>query len=48
MRERRAELGILGEAIPENWEETVAACLEKDPSRRPQSAGEVRKAIEEH
>ena len=41
MTERRAELGIEGEAIPKNWEETVAACLAKDPVRRPQSAIEV-------
>jgi serine/threonine protein kinase len=41
MSQRRAELGIAGEAIPEIWEETVAACLAKDPSRRPQTAGEV-------
>ena len=41
MTERRAELGIVGEAIPGNWEETVAACLAKDPVQRPQSAVEV-------
>jgi serine/threonine protein kinase len=41
MTQRRAELGIEGEAIPKNWEETVAACLAKDPIRRPQSAIEV-------
>ena len=29
MAERRAELGIQGDAIPQNWEETVAACLAK-------------------
>jgi outer membrane protein OmpA-like peptidoglycan-associated protein len=45
MRQRRAELGIVGEAIPENWEETVAACFAKDPFRRPQSAGEVEKRL---
>ncbi len=41
MTERRAELGIKGEAIPKNWEETVAACLAEDPVQRPQSAIEV-------
>ena len=41
MTQRRAELGIEGEVIPKNWEETVAACLAKDPSCRPQSAIEV-------
>ena len=35
MAERRVELGIKGEAIPKNWEETVAACLAKDPVQRP-------------
>jgi serine/threonine protein kinase len=45
MTERRAELGIKGEAIPKNWEETVAACLAKNPVQRPQSAGEVEKQL---
>jgi serine/threonine protein kinase len=46
MSGRRAELGIAGEAIPENWEETVAACLAKDPFRLPQTASEVEKRLE--
>jgi serine/threonine protein kinase len=46
MTERRAELGIKGEAIPKNWEETVAACLAKDPVQRPQSASEVEKRLQ--
>jgi serine/threonine protein kinase len=45
MNQRRAELGIAGEVIPEIWEETVAACLAKDPHRRPQTAGEVEKRL---
>jgi outer membrane protein OmpA-like peptidoglycan-associated protein len=45
MNQRRAELGIAGEVIPEIWEETVAACLAKDPYRRPPSAGEVEKRL---
>jgi serine/threonine protein kinase len=45
MSKRRAELGIAGEAIPENWEETVAACLAKDPFCRPQTASEVEKRL---
>jgi serine/threonine protein kinase len=46
MTERRAELGIEGEAIPKNWEETVAACLAKDPAQRPQSASEVENRLQ--
>jgi serine/threonine protein kinase len=45
MTERRAELGIKGEAIPKRWEETVAACLARDPLLRPQSAGELQKRL---
>lgn len=42
MTSRREELGVTGKAaIPPAWEETVAACLAKEPSHRPQSAGEV-------
>ncbi len=37
MTERRTELGQTGEPIPAIWESTVAACLAKDPSARPQS-----------
>lgn len=36
MAERRAELGITGKApIPETWERLVAACLAKEPAKRP-------------
>ena len=41
MRQRRSDLEIEGTPIPKNWEETVAACLAKDPNRRPQSLAEV-------
>jgi serine/threonine protein kinase len=41
MAERRKQLGIEGKPIPPEWEETVAACLSKDPTKRPQSAQEV-------
>ena len=39
--ERRAELGIGTAPIPHSWNETIAACLAKDPAQRPQSAGEL-------
>lgn len=41
MAERRKQLGIMGKPIPPEWEETVAACLAKDPAKRPQGAMEV-------
>jgi serine/threonine protein kinase len=48
MNERRRELGIKGlPDIPETWEQTVAACIAKDPKRRPQSGEEVLQRISE-
>jgi serine/threonine protein kinase len=41
MTERLFEFGIEDAAIPLAWEETVAACLAKDASRRPVSARNV-------
>jgi serine/threonine protein kinase/Tfp pilus assembly protein PilF len=41
MTERRKELDIEPALVPRIWEDAVAACLAKDPSRRPQSAAEV-------
>ncbi len=41
MTERLKELGILGEAISPVWEETVAACLAKNPADRPGAMDEV-------
>jgi serine/threonine protein kinase/Tfp pilus assembly protein PilF len=41
MTERRKELDIESALVPQVWEDAVAACLAKDPSRRPQSAAEV-------
>lgn len=39
MSVRRTDLGIVSAVpIPEVWEQTVAACLAKDPGQRPQSA----------
>ncbi|MDZ4788900.1 MAG: SUMF1/EgtB/PvdO family nonheme iron enzyme [Blastochloris sp.] len=41
MTKRRQLLGLVGEEIPQEWEETILACLDSDPSKRPQSANEV-------
>src|SRR5205809_6042278 len=46
MTERRKELDIEPALIPQVWEDTVAACLAKDPSRRPQSAAEVAQRLQ--
>ena len=40
VNERRRVNDIPGE-VPAHWEETIAACLAKDPAARPQSAVEV-------
>ena len=47
MAERRSELGIEAGPIPPAWEQTVAACLAKNPADRPQSAQEIVRAIAE-
>ncbi len=41
LTERRAELGVKAGAIPAEWEETIVACLAKEPGARPQSAAEM-------
>lgn len=42
MEERREELEIkASDRIPKEWEEVIAACLHKDPSLRPPSAGKL-------
>jgi hypothetical protein len=46
MSDRRKELEIEGEPIDEAWERVVAACLAKDPTRRPQSFAEVAQKLE--
>jgi serine/threonine protein kinase len=46
MTMRRKDLEIEGEPIDENWERVVAACLAKDPTRRPQSFAEIAQKLE--
>ena len=41
MSERREELGIKGAEIPQEWEDAVAACLEKAPNARPRDMMEL-------
>ena len=45
MAARRVELGVSGQMIPLGWEETVAACLAKEPENRPSSTLEVWKRL---
>jgi hypothetical protein len=46
MAARRKELEIEGEPIDETWEKVIAACLAKDPARRPQSFAEIAQKLE--
>src|SRR5216117_85554 len=46
MTERRKELDIEPASVPQVWEDAVAACLAKDPSRRPQSATDVAQRLQ--
>ena len=46
MTERRKELDIEPASVSKVWEDAVAACLAKDPSRRPQSAAEVAQRLQ--
>ena len=46
MTERRKEFNIEPALVPKLWEDTVAACLAKDPSRRPHSAADVAQRLQ--
>jgi serine/threonine protein kinase/Tfp pilus assembly protein PilF len=41
MTERRKEMDVEPALVPNVWEDTVAACLAKDPAQRPQSAADI-------
>lgn len=45
MTKRREELGVSGTAIPGHWEETVAACLAKEPGDRPKDMLALKRAL---
>ena len=46
MRDRRKEFDIEPASVSQVWEEVVAGCLAKDPSRRPQSALEIAEQLQ--
>jgi serine/threonine protein kinase/Tfp pilus assembly protein PilF len=46
MTERRKELDVEPALVPQVWEDAVAACLAKNPSRRPQSAAEIAQRLQ--
>ena len=45
LAQQRAELEVKGGPIPRAWEETILACLAKEPGNRPRSAGEVARRL---
>jgi len=46
MTRRRRDMRIVGEPIPRAWDETVAACLAKDPEKRPATMDQVASQLE--
>ena len=46
MAQRRKEFDIEPASVPAVWEEVVAGCLAKDPTRRPQSTAEVAQRLQ--
>jgi serine/threonine protein kinase/tetratricopeptide (TPR) repeat protein len=45
MTERRKELDIEPVLVPALWEEVVAACLAKEPAKRPQTTSEIARCL---
>jgi len=45
LAERRQQLQVQGESIPETWESTIARCLAKEPADRPPSVLAVKEAL---
>jgi serine/threonine protein kinase/Flp pilus assembly protein TadD len=46
LTQRRKEFNIEPAFVPQIWENTIASCLAKDPSRRPQSAVDVAQGLQ--
>jgi serine/threonine protein kinase len=46
MAARRKDLEVEGEMMDETWEKVIAACLAKNPERRPQSFVEIAQCLE--
>jgi serine/threonine-protein kinase len=46
MTDRRKEFNIEPASVPKIWEEVVAACLKKEPTRRPQSAVDLTQRLQ--
>jgi len=46
MTERRKEFNIEPALVPCAWEETIAACLAKDPAKRPQATPEIAQRLQ--
>lgn len=43
--ERRRQFGLCGSPVPAAWEETIAACLAKNPRDRPRTAREIARRL---
>ena len=41
LKQHRTDAGCEGDEIPERWSKVILACLDKNPQRRPRTAGEI-------